>query len=184
MVRTLWSRVNVSQLDLALPPSMPRPWLMASGSGPSCTQAEWDGDPQDAYEVACMELAAFLAWLISQARARSAAEVFADLRHRPGLLAEVASSWTRLPDDTKIDWIPSDHCSFLADVLGVPKSVKVPMVPFRHSKEEGFENVPSWVPQRRLRRKTCATPGAHRLAKALAEEPDTGGRGIHSNGVC
>ncbi|CAE7915475.1 unnamed protein product [Symbiodinium necroappetens] len=125
MEHALWSRIDVAQLDRALPPSLLRPW-------------RFDETGEEAYEVACMELAAFLAWLIAQARARRATEVLADMKSRRGLLAEVATSWMRLPDDAKMDWIPSDHHAFLADVL-----TSSPL-----QKE-------SWVPERRLRRKTC-----------------------------
>ncbi|CAE7640953.1 unnamed protein product [Symbiodinium sp. CCMP2592] len=131
-LETTHNTISVAQLDRALPPSLPRPWLKETG-GATC-----DAD-QEAYEVACMELAAFLAWLIAQARARRAMEVLADMKSRRGLLAEVATSWMRLPDDTKMEWIPSDHHAFLADVL-----TSSPL-----QKE-------SWVPKRRLRRKTCA----------------------------
>eukprot|EP00439_Symbiodinium_sp_Y106_P075179 s498_g14.t2 len=101
MERALWSRIDVAQLDRALPPSLPRPWLKETG------RAKCDAD-QEAYEVACMELAAFLAWLIAQAHARRATEVLADMKSRRGLLAEVATSWMRLPDDAKMEWIPSE----------------------------------------------------------------------------
>ncbi|CAE7356675.1 unnamed protein product [Symbiodinium sp. CCMP2456] len=146
MERALWSRIDVAQLDRALPPSLPRPWLNETGDLGAAKCAD-----QEAYEVACMELAAFLAWLIAQARARRATEVLADMKSRRGLLAEVATSWMRLPDDAKMDWIPSDHHAFLADVLTSS--------PLQES----------WLPKRRLRRKTC---NSQVLAPAMPSKDD------------
>ena len=71
---------EVAQLDRALPPSLLRPWRFdeTGEEVPRPTLVEPRTQSADflsalwslpeAYEVACMELAAFLAWLIAQAR--------------------------------------------------------------------------------------------------------------------
>ena len=68
---------EVAQLDRALPPSLLRPWRFdeTGEEAPRPTLVEQSADflsalwsLPEAYEVACMELAAFLAWLIAQAR--------------------------------------------------------------------------------------------------------------------
>eukprot|EP00930_Biecheleria_cincta_P003008 TRINITY_DN103949_c0_g1_i1.p1 TRINITY_DN103949_c0_g1~~TRINITY_DN103949_c0_g1_i1.p1 ORF type:complete len:239 (+),score=51.12 TRINITY_DN103949_c0_g1_i1:32-718(+) len=111
------------------------------------------GERQEYLEVAMMELAAFLAWLISKASGCSSAEeVLSKLGRRQGMLAEVELAWASLPDEAKAAYVPSDFSAFLARAWA-PPAVPAKEAPAPGKRSRVFDpETPEKLTRRRVKR--------------------------------
>mmetsp|Transcript_12564 Transcript_12564/g.22187 ORF Transcript_12564/g.22187 Transcript_12564/m.22187 type:complete len:283 (+) Transcript_12564:40-888(+) len=157
---------KVDWSEPCLPSCVRRPaqvWQDASGGVDDGSFESLPQEEQDEYcEVACMELAAFLAWLLSQSSGRGAAGVLADARRRKGVLEEVEQAWAALSEESKNDWLPADYEAFLRGAwiqdASSTSSQSAPSTPQRASAPKRRISVKSPESSWKLRKEEQASP--------------------------